>query len=37
LNGTYTDSFTNTPYELSAGKSVTLTPWQYLIFVRQRE
>ncbi len=37
LNGTYTDSFTNTSYEISAGKSVALTPWHYLIFVRQRE
>ena len=37
LNGTYTDSFTNTQYDLSVGKPLSLTPWQYLIFTRQDE
>ena len=33
--GSYTDYFTNKPYELSADKPLMLEPWQYLIFVKK--
>lgn len=34
VNGTHTDYFTGASIALEAGKSLTLTPWQYLIFIQ---
>lgn len=33
--GTYEDYFTGNTFEISTGKSITLSPWQYLVFVKR--